>query len=189
MSRATLAVDRVLGALTALLLIGAGLFGIAWWSGRLVSLPQRLDLAGLGWLPRQAWWPWALGVVGALLVLLGLRWLAGHLPDRGVTHLFLTGSSAEGKLIVSARPVASAAAQVLASTPGVGTVRGAIQRDRGQLVARLNASIEPEADLRVVAAAADQVSAQLQQVLQREDLHCRVQLRTTRANRTAPRVH
>ncbi len=110
MSRATLAVDRVLGALAALLLIGASLFGIAWWSGRLGFLPQRLDLAGLGWLPRQAWWPWALGVVAVLLVLAGLRWLAGHLPDRGVTHLFLTGSSAEGKLIVSARPVASASA-------------------------------------------------------------------------------
>ncbi len=189
MSRATLAVDRVLGALTALLLIGAGLFGIAWWSGRLVSLPQRLDLAGLGWLPRQGWWPWALGIVGVLLVLAGLRWLAGHLPGPGVTHLFLSGSSAEGKLIVSARPVASAAAQVLASTPGVGSVRGRIHRDRGQLVARLNASIEPEADLRVVAAAAGQVSAQLQQVLQREDLHCRVQLRTSRGNRTGPRVH
>jgi hypothetical protein len=188
MSRATLAVDRVLGALTALLLIGAGLFGIAWWSGRLMALPQRLDLAGLGWLPRAPWWPWALGLVGVLLVLAGLRWLAGHLPGPGVSHLVLTGSSAEGKLIVQARPVVSAAAEVLARTRGMRSVRGEIHRDRGQLVARLNATIEPEADLRVVAAAADQVSAQLQQVLQREDLHCRVQLRTSRGNRTAPRV-
>jgi len=73
------------------------------------------------------------------------------------------------------------------STPSRSPGKGGLGLDR-QFVERLNASIEPEADLRVVAAAADQVSAQLQQVLQREDLHCRVQLRTTTANRTTPRV-
>ncbi len=189
MSRATLAVDRVLTALVALLLMAAGGAGIVWWSGRFLVLPPRLDLSGLGWLPRQSWWPWALGAVGLLLLLLGLRWLVGHLPDRGVSHLNLAGSSPAGKLMVEARTVASTTAEVLQATPGVRSARGSIQRDRGQLVARLSATIERGADLELVAAAADQVSAQLRQVLQREDLHCRVQLRTARQERGQPRVH
>lgn len=50
-------------------------------------------------------------------------------------------------------------------------------RDRGQLVARLSAVIEPECDLKVVAARADEVSAQLRQVLDRDDVRCSVELR------------
>ncbi len=189
MSRATLAVDRILTVLLALLLIAAGLAGVAWWSGRIVAMPPRLDLSGLDWVPRQAWWPWALGVLGVLLLLLGLRWLVGHLPDRGVSHLNLPGSNRQGRLMVEASTVASTAAEVLQATPGVRSARGSIQRDRGQLVARLDATIERGADLKVVAGAADDVSAQLRRVLQRDDLHCLVQLRTANRDRAQPRVH
>ncbi len=189
MSRVTLAVDRLVTVVVALALIVAGVVGVAWWSGRIVRLPARLDLSGLGWLPRQPWWPWALGALGVLLVLLGLRWLVGHLPDRGVSHLNLTGSNPGGKLMVEARTVASTAAEVLQDTPGIRLARGRLQRDRGQLVARLDATIEPGADLKLVAAAADEVSAQLCQLLQRDDLHCRVQLRTAGRDRAQPRVH
>ena len=189
MSRATVAVDRVVGALVALVLIGAGLFGIAWWSGRFPSLPPRLDLSVLTSWSTQAWWPWALAVAGVLAILLGLRWLLAHLPDRGVSHLSLTGSGSDGRLIVDAGTVAAAAAQALERAPGVRSSRGNIRRDRGQLVAVLRATIEREADLQVIAAAADQASAHLQQALQRDDLHCRVQLRTAARDRSLPRVH
>ncbi len=189
MSRATVAVDRVVGVVVALAFIGVGLFAIAWWSGRFPSLPSRLDLSAPASWTTQTWWPWALALAGVLAVLLGLRWLIAHLPDRGVSHLSLTGSGSDGRLIVDAGTVAAAAAQALERTPGVRSSRGSIHRDRGQLVAVLRATIEREADLHVIATAADQASAHLQQALQRDDLHCRVQLRTAARDRSLPRVH
>ena len=189
MSRGTLAVDRVVGAVVALVLIGAGLFGIAWWSGRFPSLPPRVDQSVWTSWTTQAWWPWALAAAGVVAILVGLRWLVAHLPDRGVSHLSLTGSGVDGKLIVDAGTVAAAAAQALQHTIGVRSSRGSIHRDRGQLVAVLKATIEREADLHLIAAAADQASAHLQQALQRGDLHCRVQLRTAARDRSLPRVH
>ena len=85
--------------------------------------------------------------------------------------------------------VASAAAQALAHAPGVRSSRGSIHRDRGQIVAVLRATIERGADLRVVSDAADRASADLAHVLQRDDMHCSVQLRTAGRARSMPRVH
>lgn len=188
MSRGTLATNRILAGLLGLLLLAAGVALFAWWNGQFPGLPQKIDMGGLGWLPQQGWWPWALGAAGAILALIGFRWLAAHLPNRGVGHLNLTGSNSDGKLLVDAGAVVAAAAEAFQETPGVRSANGTIQRDRGQLVARLTATIEREADLPRMANAADAVSTQLQQALQRQDLHCRVQLRTAGQNRSQPRV-
>jgi len=168
--------------------IAAGVAAVAWWNNRFPGLPQRTDLDGLTWLPQQAWWPWALLAAGIVMTLLGLRWLAGHIPHRAVGQLGLPGSGPEGPLLVSARTVASAAADAFAATPGVRSANGTIQRDRGQLVAKLTATVEREADLHLVAAAADTVTADLRKALQREDMVARVQLRAGGRNRPLPRV-
>lgn len=192
MSRATLAFDRVIAAVLGLVLIAAGALGVLWWAGRLPGLPSKVQLSSVGWLPtltEQLWWPWALGAFGVLLVLIGLRWMGGHVPNRGVSHLTLPGSDSDGKLLVEAKPVASAAADAFAQTPGVRSAKGSIQRDRGQLMARINATIEREADLGMIAAASDTVSADLRRALERDDLACQVQLRTARGNRKLARVH
>lgn len=79
-----------------------------------------------------------------------------------------TGSGPEGRLLVNAGTVASAAADAIAA--GVRSATGTIQRDRGQLVAKLTATVEREADLHLVAAAADTVTADLRRALQRDDM-------------------
>ena len=188
MSRATLAVTRVVAAVLGLTLIAAGVAGVAWWNDRFPGLPQKTDLGGLAWLPQQAWWSWALLAAGVVLTLLGLRWLAGHIPDRAVGQLELPGSGPDGRLLVAAGTVASAAADAFAATPGVRSAKGTIQRDRGQLVAKLTATVEREADLHLVASAADTVTADLRQALQRDDMVARVQLRAAGRNRALPRV-
>ena len=55
-------------------------------------------------------------------------------------------------------------------------------------MARLTATIEPQADLATVAAAADAVSADLKKVLAREDLYCLVNLRVAQRGRQLSRV-
>lgn len=187
MSRATVAVDRIVLTLIALVLIGAGVVGLLWWSGRL-AVSETLDLASLAPVTHEPWWPWAVGALAVVLGLLGLRWMAAHLPDRGVSQLVLAGSDTTGRLVVDASSVVSAAAQQLERTEGVTGVRGLIQRDRGQLVARFNTSLDRRADLHVVARAADEVTAQLRTVLQRDDVVGSVRLRVGRSDAPPPRV-
>ncbi len=196
MKRRTIAVDRFAGLLAALALFGAGFALVAWWAARmnwipseLNVLPDRLSTTGVTDAISTTWWPWASGVVGVILVLLGLRWLVGHVPDRGVRQLNLPGSTDTGRLVVDAATVADAAAHALASAPGVRSARGTIGRERGQVVARLTATIEREADLALIARAADEVSANVAAALERDDLRCRVDLNVAARQRAMPRVH
>lgn len=189
MTRGTLAVDRIMTALAGLVLAALGVLCILWSADRLGSAPRQVDLsAGRGW-SQQQWWPWALGAVGVVLILVGLRWLLSHLPRPGVGHMSLTGSGREGRLLVAAGTVIDAAASSLAGTPGVRSAHGRIDHDRGQLVVRLDATIERGADLQTVAAAADVITAKLHSALERDDLTARVQLRTAGRNRPMPRVY
>ncbi|MGV8965769.1 MAG: hypothetical protein ACOH2F_05775 [Cellulomonas sp.] len=188
MSRATLAFDRVVTLVVAVILIAVGAAGIAWWLDLITWLPAQIDPSPAQDTLSQPWWPWVAGAVGVVAVLVGLRWLIGHLPDRGVGDLKLAGSLPGGRLRAAASPVARAAAQMLAGTPGVRSASGKVLRERGQLVARLTATIETRADLNAIAAAADQVAADLGAVLGRNDLYCQVKLKTATRARAEPRV-
>lgn len=187
MSRAVIAVDRLAAILAGLALLAAGLAGLIWWRGNM-GLSGALNLAPVVRQATQPWWPWAVSVVGLLLVVLGIRWLVAHLPTPGVAKVRLPGTGAQGRLSADVKSLAQVAAGVLQTTPGVRSARGTIQRDRGQIIARLTATIEPHADLQVIAAAAEAVSADLKTVLQRDDLHCLVNLRVARKGRQLPRV-
>lgn len=186
-SRATLAVDRAATLLLALALIAGGSSGIWWWSGQ-APFASRTSTTTIRELVAADWWPWASATLGVVLILIGLRWIVAHLSDNRVKELKLTGSGAGGRLGVDATRVAEAAARTLAETVGVRSAKGRVSRDRGQIVAAIHATIEPDADLTVVAEQADLVSAQLAHVLGRSDLRCSVTLSVARSGRTVGRV-
>jgi hypothetical protein len=188
MSRGVIAFDRFASFLVGIVLVAAGAFALVWWLDLFSWLPQALNTSAVTDTTSQVWWPWVAGLVGAVLALLGLRWLAGHLPASRVGELTLPGSGTQGKLRAAAAPVAKAAAGVLETAPGVRSVSGRVLRERGQLLARLGATIEAEADLKTITSAADQVAADLARVLERDDLHCRVQLKVATRSRPLPRV-
>jgi hypothetical protein len=186
-NRKVLLFDRLATILIALALIVVGVLGLWWWSGR-SPLPGMIDVAPTRELTESAWWPFIAAVAGLLLVALGLRWILAHLDRRKVSRLHLHGSGTGGRLDASGSKVAGAAADAFSDTLGVRSARGVVVRDRGQLVARLSAVVEPECDLRAVAERADTVSAQLAQVLEREDVACSVQLRVAPRGGRHPRV-
>lgn len=188
MSRSMVAVDRFVALVMGVALIAAGVFAVLWWRGAFPEVAPSLDLAGVRGTLDQPWWPWVAGLVGALGVVLGLRWMLGHIPDRGVGLLKLPGSSSQGRLSADAGSVATAAADVLEGVPGIRSCSGRVLRERGQIVAHLGATIEPNADLTEVAAAADQVARDLASVLGRDDLRCLVQLKVGKRGRSQPRV-
>lgn len=179
MSRSALVTDRVAALVAGVLMLGVGALAIVWWSGRWSALPDQIDAGGLLAVLGQPWWPWVAGIAGLALLVLGVWWLAAHLRSQKVGRMALPGSSQEGKLTADARPVAKAAGEVLGTVRGVRSSRASISHDRGQIVARLTATIDPDADLRQVAEAADRVSADLRQVLGREDISCLVQLKVS----------
>ncbi|MCY7400469.1 MAG: hypothetical protein LH477_05830 [Nocardioides sp.] len=137
MSRSVVVTDRVMAVVLGLVLVLAGLALGGWylvaqgWVTVPVTAADELSTAPVQSAATAAWWPWALGVAGLVLTLLGLRWLTAHLPDRGVGRLRLSGTGAEGRLEVDAGAVASAAAASLEQVPGARSARGRVLRDRG----------------------------------------------------------
>ena len=186
-TRRTLFIDRLTIFVVSLLLVLVGLAGIWWWSGR-SGWPTTVRTTSVRDLVATGWWPWASALVGVLLVLVGLRWIAAHLTRERVSRLHLSGSEPSGRLEVAAGKVVGAAADAYADTPGVRSARGSVVRDRGQLVARIHASIEPDSDLVLLARRADEVSAQLATALQRDDLRCSVELKVATFASGLPRV-
>jgi hypothetical protein len=188
MSRATIAVDRLVTFILALALLASGAGAAVWGTDRVSPLSGSLHFAPVAEATTKTWWPWAAGAGGVVLVLLGLRWLLSHLPRRGIGPVKLTGTGRGGRLEADAGSAATAAAQVFEATPGVRSAHGTMMHERGHILARLNVTIEPHADLTQISEAADRISAQLRHVLGRDDLTCRIQLRVGGRNKPAPRV-
>ncbi|MEO7060745.1 MAG: hypothetical protein ABI083_13580 [Lapillicoccus sp.] len=188
MSRTLIAVDRFMALVVGLALIAVGVAGALWWRGTFASWPTRLDTSAAVIMTTQPWWPYAAGLLGLVVILLGLRWLVGHLPGRAISQVTLPGSTPHGRLLAQVRPVTSAAADVLEQTPGVRSASATIQEQRGQFVARLNATIDQQADLSAVAAAADDVASDLARVLQRDDIYCQVNLSVAHRSHSVSRV-
>jgi hypothetical protein len=192
MRRSVLGLDRVLAILLGLILLAAGITVAAWYNGNLRRLfpqfPKELSTDKASDLANTDWWPWTAGAVGVLFVLLGLWWLLAHLPRRGVGLLVLPGSGRNGRLHVDPSGPASTAAEVLADTPGIRTAHGKVQRDRGQLIIALTATMDPRADLGQIVAATDAVATDLNTVLGRNDAHARILLSVARRPKAQPRV-
>lgn len=176
MTRVTVSIDRLATLVVAVVLAVVGLLALDWRYDGLLDLPASTSTGAAADLTGATWWPWAVGAVGVLLVLLGLRWLWSHVRSSTVSQLNLPGTGEQGRLRVNAKAAASAAAATLSNSPWVRSARGRVTRDQGQLVVALHADVAPEADLQDVAALCDSTAADLARVLRRPDLHCRVRL-------------
>lgn len=191
-SRTVLLLDRIATLVLAALLAAGGLLGLWWWSGREVSgttLPGTSSTTAVSDALSTPWVAWVAAVAGVVLALVGLRWILAHLTRPTVSRLRLDGSGDDGRSEVLAGKALGAAADAFAATEGVRSAKGTVVRDRGELVARIDATVEPEADLAFVAARADEVTSQLDAVLGRDDLRAAVRLRVAQRGRALSRVH
>lgn len=186
-SRSLVVVDQIATFVLSLVLLAVGLLGIWWWTGT-SPFPARTITAPVQEAAAMSWWPWASTLLGIILIYLGIRWLASHLSHTTVSELQLRGSGKQGTLVVTAGKVTAAAADTFAETLGVRSAKGTMIRDRGQLIAKISATIEAYADLPAIARQADRVAAEFGQVLGRDDLRCRVELRVARRSKTPARV-
>jgi hypothetical protein len=191
MRRSVLAFDRVVALLLGLLLLVVGVGAVAWQLGYLTDVwpgvPDALDVDS-GRLTGASSYALIAGVIGVAAVALGLWWLLAHLPRRAVGALRLPAGEQRGRLVVAPGPAVATAAEVLAEHPAIRSARGAVLADRGELVVRLRATADPDADLASVVDACDEVLADLADVLPAEQLRSRVELSVLRRGHEGPRV-
>ncbi len=192
MSRATVALDRVLVLVLGLVLLAGGAWVVAWSSGRLPAGWWSTSTFSLG-LPTAwtaaAWWPWAVLGVGLLLVLVGLLWFLRHFRSSRVPVLPLAGDGSGGRLLVRDGALADGCAQALVERcPDVVSASGRLLDQRGRMVLDLRAQVRPEADLASVAGACDEVVGYVRRSTGRPDLTSRTRLTVARHPSAPARV-
>ncbi|MBB2988382.1 hypothetical protein [Terracoccus luteus] len=185
--RGVVAVDRVVTLLAGLVLIVGGAAAFAWHQGYLASgigsLRTDVNRISFPWMTdatSASWWPWAAGAIGLVLAVLALVWLGRHVTGSRVSTLRLPGSGGEGSLRVDVGAAAKAAADELVRHDDIRSCRSSVSVERGQIVALLEPTLEPSADLAEVTAAAEAAGGKLVGFVGRDDLTYRVQLKVAR---------
>ncbi|KAA0024726.1 hypothetical protein [Antrihabitans cavernicola] len=179
-------VDRCVAALLGLLLIAVGLGAFAWQRGYLPDDRERIAAPALLDASESSWWLWAVGAAGVVLVLVGLRWLLGHLPGRSVGAQPLPSSNPTGALKVDASAIASVAASDLAGRPNIVSAKGRAVRERGTVILEIAAVIDPAADLNSVADDAVATRRQLDRAAAGMTVASRILLHTVRQSQNSP---
>jgi hypothetical protein len=142
--RRTVAIDRLTCGLVGAAVTAAGLLTAGWAHGDLhVPAGSRLTIVNLDNVLSAPWWPFALGALAVILIVVGLRWLFSHRPGQTVGTTAVPGSSTAGTLTVDLDTAASAAAAALGQHPLIETASGTALLDRGQHVLELDVKVEP----------------------------------------------
>lgn len=188
MRRGTIGLDRAVGVVLGIVLVLLGLLGIAWWQGVLLRRVPRAagvaasTAAGIRSGVGASWWPWVAGITGLVLAVVGIIWLLRHLAERRVHGYRLAGTGKAGTLRANTGSLLSAACAELTDTRGIRSASGAMTDERGVLIAQLNVTADPRADLATVAAAIDRTVTALAGVLQ--DPHVTYRARLSVGRRT-----
>lgn len=192
MTRRVLGWDRTATLLVAVVLLALGAAAVLWGADQLTRLwpgaPQQLSTAPATDVYARGWWRAASTAAGVVLALLGLWWLLAHLPRTRVGALRLPGSGPAGRSSLEGGSAVAVAAELLAEAPGVRTASGRLREHRGQVIAEMSLTAGPHADLGALARSIEDVSADLAQVLSRDDVRARVRVKVARQDPSTSRV-
>ncbi|SDS40393.1 hypothetical protein [Jiangella sp. DSM 45060] len=187
MNRVTAGAERLAVLVVGLALLALGAAAAAWELDWIPDAVDRLDVSALLGRTDESWWPWAVGLLGLLLLVAGLLWLRAHAHRRSLGRLKLPGTGRRGALEADSGALIDAASVPLDETPGVTARGGRIWRDQREVVVELRAALDPGADLDEVAQAADRAASVLGAGLgPRAPARCRVLL--VRGRRRARRT-
>lgn len=125
MTRGVLRSDRVVSFVVGLVLLGIGVLAVAWGLDLVPALrADSVAVHGAAGVSDAAWWPWALGLVGLLLMVGSLTWCLAHLRRASIRTVSLAGSGPEGRLRLRLDTLASAAAASAADRISVESATG-----------------------------------------------------------------
>ena len=136
---AAAAADRVVTALTGLVLIALGAAAAAWQQDRLPTWASEARATVEAWQPGDwdsaGWWPWALLAVAVVLLVLGLRWLYAHRPRRQPSR---TATLDDEHASVDLTSAARNAAAEFESMPGIGSATARVMGNPSTPVVRIS---------------------------------------------------
>lgn len=182
MTRRAVAFDRFATFLVGALLLAIGCCVVAWQQGAFgADAVVRLMIADD---VESAWWPWALGLGGSALIVLGVRWIATHRWPPKVSRIALP--SEQQGLTADATSVADAAGSALEEQAGVVKARGAATLDRGTPTVTLTVTVPARRGLRIGTTAADR-TAETVGVMLGDSVALRTVCRVDAKRRTAVR--
>ena len=157
MKRSTVTTDRLATAVAGAGVLALGAAAAAWQLGRLpVPSGSEVRIRNLDGIVGAAWWPYALGVVAIVLILIGLRWLYAHRPGQSVGTTELPNSGAAGELSVDVNTAATAAAAELQRHAGIASASGTSRIDRGERIIELDIKLGFDPDALTAATASVQ---------------------------------
>lgn len=188
MSRARIALDRVVLLLLGLAVLLAGVATVVWGLEQWPDAPAEIDLGVVRAAPEHPWWLWVLGVGGVTLVVLGLNSLVSHARRRRVRHVSLPPGDGRGRARLDLPALAAAAADALARSPHVDSVDDRVLVDRGTTVIELTARTDASVDLPRLREAISLTRDQLAASLPAGVCHIRVRLDARRHRVERPRV-
>ncbi len=187
MTRRLSVLDRAACLVLGLALVVAGLAAIDWRYDLVLSgYRDQLSTSGADDVVSSSWWPWAFAGGGIVLALLGLVWLAAHLPRRTSGTLRLATSDPTGRVSVDLGSVADLMAERYADLTLATGVRGQLVTRRRRTVVEITGHVDDAADVVSLAEAAAACAADLAAALPDEPISCRVLLSSPRRRR-APR--
>lgn len=161
MTRSAVAFDRVATLLVGLALLALGAGAVAWQRGELVG-GRSISFAAAVDATRTEWWPWASGGAGALLIVIGLRWLLTHRPARKASRVVLkTPAASLPPTTADAASVAHAAAVAIQRDPAVLKASGSATVERGRPTVTVSATVQARHGLRAGVHAADETAREV----------------------------
>lgn len=158
MTRLAVTFDRLATLLAGLALLAVGVGAVAWQRRVLVD-GRSLSFATATDATQSDWWPWASGGVGAVLVIVGIRWLLTHRPARKASRVTLkTPAASLPPSTADAASVAHAAAAAIRRDPAILKASGAAVIERGTPTVAITATVHARHGLHAGARAADETA-------------------------------
>lgn len=183
MTRMLVGIDRTVGVVLALALVGAGFLLVDWRLDLVTALPDGVRISPLLAASATSWWPFATAVVAVVLVLVGLRWMVAHLPRLGSPDTRLADSSGAGRIDLDTASVARATAADLQSELVLPQARGRVQVRRGRPTVLLDARCAPGADVADLRERAERVTRDMALAFPSGDVPLRVVVEAPRSRR------
>jgi hypothetical protein len=126
---------------------------------RLRDIPfHSSSLQWLTDLVDRPWWPWVSAGSGAVLIVIGLLWLASHHRTPKAARIGMTDSALPGSLTADPGAVADAAAEAMRARPSVLKASARAAMERGVPTVTLTATTPARQGLSEIVAAADEIA-------------------------------
>lgn len=157
--------DR-LGVFTiGLIALVAGAFGVVWYLDIFSWLNQENQVSWVRTVVEEPWLPIVALILGAILVVMGLRNMFRRVRYERMGNVRLDGSATSGRLTADPANVARVAATELVDAMGVASAKGSAIRFRGMSLVDLKVVAEPSASLTMLQESARETSHNVSLVL------------------------